>query len=598
MEPAAIVVLVVVVLVLLLLALTRLAADAVLVGGLTLLLVAPVPVDGGWRIGVLSTREALAGFSNTGLATVGVLFVVVTGLRETGAIDWIARAVLGRPKRLRPAMVRLILPVWGMSAFLNNTPVVAMMIPAVSDWAKRLNLSPSKLLIPLSYAAILGGTCTLIGTSTNLVVNGLVMDAGMPSLGMFDIAKIGVPSAIIGFAFVVAFGPKLLPSRTAASNVFADPRQYTMELVVPPGSPLIGKTLEQAGLRSLPGCYIVDIERAGESIGVAAPTQVVVEGDRLLFAGVVEAIRDVQNLRGLAPATDQVFKLDSPRYRRRLFEAVVSEASPVCGQTIREGRFRNRYQGAVLAVARNGERVMGRIGDIELKPGDTLLIEADEGFADRFRNTRDFLLISPLNDSAPRRHVRAPIAIGILLSMVAVVTVGWLDMLVAAMVASGLMIITGCCRISEARRSVDWPVLVVIGAALGIGRAMEATGAAHSLVTGALSIVGSNPWVALLIVYGVTSLLTEVITNNGAVALVFPVTYGIAQQLNVDLMPFVMALMMAGSASFATPIGYQTNLMVYGPGGYRFGDFLKIGTMMNVLMLITAVTLIPLIWPF
>jgi len=598
MDPAAIIVLVVVLLVIGTLAFTRLAADAVLVGGLTLLLVIPNPAAAGWRLGVFSAKDAFSGFSNTGLATVGVLFVVVTGLRETGAIDWIALRFLGRPKGVRGAMTRLIFPVWILSAFLNNTPVVAMLIPAVADWSKRLRLPASKLLIPLSYAAILGGTCTLIGTSTNLVVNGLVVDANLPSLGMFEIALIGLPSAVIGFVFLLVLGPKLLPDRGASASAFADPRQYTLELVVPKGSPLVGKTIEQAGLRNLPGCYLVEIERNNEPLGLSGPAHIFRADDRLRFAGVVEAIRDIQNLRGLALATDQVFKLDSPRFRRRLYEAVVSDACPNVGQSIRDGRFRNRYQAAVLAVARNGARIAGRIGDIELKPGDTLLLEADENFADRFRNSRDFLLVSPLEDSTPRRHGRALIAVAVLAVMVVATTMGWMSMLVAAMLAAGLMILTRCCRITEARKSVDWSVLVVIGAALGLGRAMEQTGAAGAIAAAAFNLAGSSPTLALVAVYVITSVMTAVITNNAAVALMFPIALGLAKQLDVNFMPFIITLMMAGSASFATPIGYQTNLMVYGPGGYHFSDFLKIGVPLNLLMAATAVVLIPLIWPF
>ena len=598
MEPAAVIVLLVVLLVLLLLALTRIAADAVLVAGLTLLMVVPVPTSAGWKLGVVTPDAAISGFANTGLATIGVLFIIVTGLRETGAIDWIAAIVLGRPTGLRSATLRLTLPVFGMSAFLNNTPVVAMMIPAVQDWAARLRIPASKFLIPLSYAAILGGTCTLIGTSTNLVVNGLVIDAGMHSLSMFEIAKIGVPTAIVGLAFLLLVGPHLLPARGSTDGVFADPREYTLELIVPAGSPLAGRTIEQAGLRNLPGCFLVGVERHNEPLGAIGPTQILRAGDRLLFAGVVEAIRDVQNLRGLAPATDQVFKLDSPRYRRRLFEAVISESSPLVGKTIREGRFRNAYQGVVLAVARNGERMVGKLGDIHIRPGDTLLVEADADFATRNRNARDFLLVSPLEDSTPRRHRRAPLAIAILFFMVTIVTAGWASLLVAAMVAAGLMIVTRCCTISEARRSVDWSVLVVIGAALGIGHAMEGAGAANSIADAAFSLAGPHPWLVLIAVYAVTSILTAVITNNAAVALLFPIALSIAQRLGVDFMPFIIALMMAGSASFATPIGYQTNLMVSGPGGYRFTDFLKIGVPLNLLLGAVAIGLIPLIWPF
>jgi len=293
-----------------------------------------------------------------------------------------------------------------------------------------------------------------------------------------------------------------------------------------------------------------------------------------------------------------VFKLESPRYRRRLFEAVVSESCPVAGRTIREGGFRSRYNGAVIAVARNAERVRGKVGDIRLQAGDVLLVEAEPGFGRRYRNSRDFLLVSPLEDSTPRRHERAWIAVVILALMVAIATAGMLDLLVAALVAAGLMIITRCCTIGEARRSIDWSVLLVIGASLGIGRALEQTGAASAIAEGAMSIAGGRPWLTLAVVYLVTMLLTEVITNNAAVALMFPFALATAGELEVSFMPFAIAIMMAGSASFATPIGYQTNLMVYGPGGYEFRDFLRIGIPMNALMAITTILLAPLAFPF
>ncbi len=595
MGAEAVVVLVVLLIVFLFLALTSLPADAVCVGGLTLLLVFPVP--GTWKP-VLSIPDGLAGFGNEAMATVGVLFVVVAGLRATGAIDWLAHRVLGRPRGVRGALVRVILPVCGMSAFLNNTPVVAMLIPAVSDWAKRLRLSPSKLMLPLSYAAILGGTCSLIGTSTNLVVNGLMTAAtDRPSLGMFDIAWIGVPCALVGFGFLVILGPRMLPDR-GVSAPLADPREYTAEMIVPPGSALVGQTIEEGGLRSLPGAFLVEIERGEESIVAVGPDQLIHAGDRLVFAGVVESIRDLQNLRGLAPATDQVFKLDAPRHRRCLFEVVVSDSCPIVGQTIREGRFRTVYNAAVLAVARNGERLSGKIGDIQLRAGDMLLLEAKPSFETQQRHSRDFFLTRPIEDSTPRRHDRALIAIGILVAMVALATLGWLSMIQAGLLAAGMMIITRCCSTATARQSVEWPVLIVIGAALGFGKALDVSGAARAIADAVVGTAGSHPWLALAAVYLVTSILTEVITNNAAVALVFPIAMATSQQLGVDFQPFIMAIMMAGSASFATPLGYQTNLMVYGPGGYVFSDYLRIGIPMNLLMAVTSITLIPLIWKF
>ncbi|MCA9304957.1 MAG: SLC13 family permease [Phycisphaerales bacterium] len=587
--------------VLALLAFSRIAPDAIMAAALTALVVIPVPTDAGWKMGVVNLRDAFAGFSNTGMLTVGVLFVVVAGLRETGGVDWIAGSLLGRPKGLRRALVRVVFPVWGMSVFLNNTPVVAMMIPAISDWAKKLKVSPSKLMIPLSYSAIIGGTCSLIGTSTNLVVAGLVLaNPGSidGKLGMFTITWVGLPCAIVGMFFLIFMAPKLLPDRKSASNVMADPKEYTLELMVPAGSPLAGKTVEQAGLRNLPGCFLVEIDREGEVLSAIGPDQVLRAEDRLLFAGVVESIRDVANLRGLVPATNQVFKLDSPRYRRRLFEAVVSPSCALVGKTIRQGRFRNVYDGAVIAVARNGERVRGKLGDIELEPGDVLLVEAEPGFGERTRNSRDFLLVSALEDSTPRRHAKAPLAVFILIAMVALATIGVYDMLAAALLAAGAMVITRCCTVSEARQGIDWSVLIVIGAALGLGAAMESSGAAAGMAGAVLGIARDNPWLALIAIYFVTMLMTEVITNNAAVALTFPIALETAQGLDVNFMPFVIAIMMAGSASFATPLGYQTNLMVYGPGGYTLKDFLRIGVPMNLLMGVTTVVITPFVFPF
>ena len=585
--------------VLVLLATTRIAPDAILVAALTALMAIPYPTDTGWKIGILTPAQGLSGFSNEGMLTVGVLFIVVAGLRETGGIDWIASRLLGRPKGERRAMLRAMAPVGGMSAFLNNTPVVAMMIPAVLGWSKKLGVSPSKLMIPLSYAAILGGTCSLIGTSTNLVVAGMVISqTDMPALGMFDITRVGLPIALLGGAFLVLVGPKLLPKRPASGLPLSDTKEYTLELIVPEGSPLAGKTVEQAGMRNLPGCFLIEIDRGEELITAVGPEQILRVGDRLLFAGVVDSIKDLANARGLSLATDQIFKLDSPRHQRRLFEVVISPACSLTGRTIRESRFRNRYNAAVIAVARNGERIRGKIGDIRLEGGDLLLVEAETGFADRAAGSSDFLLVSGLADSTPRRHGRAPIALAILVAMVTLVTMGVYPMLVGAMLAAGAMILTRCCSITQARQSVDWPVLIVIGAALGVGKALDSTGAARLLADTVLAFVGSNPWIVLLAIYALTSLLTEIITNNAAVALMFAIAHATALALGVDFMPFVIAIMMAGSASFATPLGYQTNLMVYGPGGYTFGDFLRIGVPMNILVGLATVLITPLVFPF
>ena len=572
-----------------LLAFTRFATDIVLMGGLTLLLVA----------GVLTPEQALGGLANEGVVTVAALFVVVAGLKDTGAIAWVVEYVLGRPKSLRDGQWRMMLPVAAMSAFLNNTPVVAMMIPAVQDWARRHRLSVSKLLMPLSYAAMVGGTCTLIGTSTNLVINGLwIQETGGAGLGIFDLAKVGIPIALGVIAAVIVLSPWLLPDRRSAISQFEDVRGYTVEMLVDPEGPLVGKTIEEAGLRQLPGLYLIEIDRKDQLIPAVSPQERLQPDDRLVFTGVVESVVDLQRIRGLRPATDQVFKLDVPRPSRCLIEAVVSDSFPYTGKTIRESRFRTRYNAAIIAVSRNGEQLKKKIGDIVLQPGDTLLLEAHPSFLEQQRNSRDFYLVSRLEDSNPLRHDRALLAIAILGGMVITAAAGWLSMLEAAMLAGGLMLISRCTSAGAARRAVDWQILIVIAASLGLGEALYVTGAAQVIAEKLLALAGDSPVQALSLIFALTALFTAVITNNTAAVLMFPIALAASRSLEVSFMPFLVTIMVAASISFVTPIGYQTNLMVYGPGGYHFTDYVKMGLPLTLLVGVLVVSLVPLWWPF
>ncbi|MBI2824930.1 MAG: SLC13 family permease [Planctomycetia bacterium] len=587
---------------------TNIAPDLAMLGGVVVLLLT----------GVLEPSEALRGLSNEGLVTVAVLFVVSAGMRETGAIDLVAQRLFGRPKSAPAAIARLIFPVTAISAFVNNTPLVAMLIPAVADWAKRQRIAASKLMIPLSYAAILGGTCSLIGTSTNIVVDGLFIKAqkegaiaaNMPGeagevtesqkygLAMFEITKIGVPAAIVGCAYILLTSPWLLPDRRPAISQQDDPRSYTAEMLVEPDSPLVGRSIEEAGLRHLPGVYLAEIDRDGLVLPAVAPQERLRANDRLVFVGIVESVVDLQKMRGLIPATDQVFKLESPRNVRCMIEAVVSNTCPLVGKTIRDGNFRTVYNAVVVAVARNGERINKKIGDVALWPGDTLLLEAHPSFVDQQRNSRDFFLVGRLENSNPPRHERAFVALAILIGMVTVATLGWLSMLQAAFLAAALMMLTRCCSAAVARRTIDWQVLLAIAASFAFGDALVKTGAARAVAEGLIGAAQQNPWAALGLFYAVTLLLTELITNNAAAALMFPLALATAKDLDVSVMPFVIAVMMAASAGFATPIGYQTNLMVYGPGGYRFNDYVKIGVPLDILIGVVTVGLSPFIWPF
>ena len=560
----------------------------VLLAGLAVLLVA----------GVVEPTAAFSGFGNTGLITVAVLFVVAGGLRQTGALAYFVQRALGRPTSVSQAQLRLVPPVVISSAFLNNTPVVAMLMPVVMDWCKTVGIRPSKLLMPLSYAAILGGLCTLIGTSTNLVVDGLLRAQGLEGMGLFDIAWVGVPCAVVGIGYLLLVSGWLLPDRTTDLAQPLDPRQYTVEMAVSAGGPLVGRSIEEAGLRHLPGLYLMEIHRGIQLIAMVNPTERLESKDQLVFVGVVASIVDVQRIPGLEPVTRQMFKLDSHRAERVFAEAVVSRTCPLIGHTIREGRFRNRYDAVVLAVSRGGERVSGRIGDIKLQAGDALLLETLPSFVENQRNSRDFYLVSRLGFEGPPTTAQAPIALAILVAMVLVATTGLLSMLQAAIIAAAAMLITRCCSEEAAHKSVDWPLLLAIGAAFGLGSALESTGAAGAMADLLLTRAGTSPLLALIMIYGTTTLLTEAVTNNAAAIIVFPIAQSTAVGLDVNHMPFVVAVMVGASSSFATPLGYQTNLMVYGPGGYRLSDFLKMGIPMNLLMGIVTCTLAPIVWPF
>lgn len=473
------------------LVITRWAADAVLIAGVGVLMFA----------GVLSPEQALAGMANPGMITVGVLYVVVTSLQHTGVVAMISERVLLPPRSLAHAQWRMMLPVAGLSSVLNNTPVVAMMIPAVAEWANRHKLSVSQLMIPLSYASIVGGLCTLVGTSTNLVINGMLLrEPGATGLGMFELAWVGIPCVLVTVLYTVGVSRWLLPDRAGASARFEDARQYIVEMQLEAGSPLAGQSIEGAGLRHLPSVYLIEIERNGHLITVVSPQQRLEAGDRLVFAGDVGSVVDLQKIRGLRPAETQIFKLRTDRDQRCLVEVVMSNDFPGLGRTIRDMLFRNRYGAAIIAVSRQGQNLRGRLGDIVLAPGDTLLLETDPDFVGRQQYSRDFLLVSQVENSQPMRHDRRFIAGAILIAMVLVVAFGILSMFEAALMAAGGMVLTGCTTVHNARQSLDWQVLLVIAASIGLGTAVETSGMAAVVAQAIVGAVLESP-AALLAVF-------------------------------------------------------------------------------------------------
>jgi len=573
--------------VLLLLIFTKAKPHFVMMTALTLLSVT----------GILSIDESLAGFSNPGLITVAAMFVLAAGVYASGGIDLIVNTFLGKPQSERGALLRIFLPVSLLSGFLNNTPVVATMIPAIHLWARKINIAPSKLLIPLSYTAILGGTLTLIGTSTNLVVNGQYQTlTGEPGFSLFDITLVGLPVVMAGLAFMWWFFPKWLPNRND-QEVFSNFREFTLEMVVSRQGPLVNKSIQEAGLRDLNSLYLVEVERDGSIITAVSSEERLKGGDRLVFAGDTQAITDLLRINGLEAPLSEADKgiLNKESAERRIVEAVVSPSCEAVGYASRNAHFRNRYGAVILAVARNGERIKGNLGNIKLEAGDTLLLEARPAFVTRQRYNRDFLLINE-HDQAKVRHDRAYVALAILAMVVLSASFGLLSMLHAALLGAGLMIVSGACTLSEAEKGLDLPVIITIAAAFALGAALNKTGAANFIALGMIELSFGQAWLLLVLTYFTVSILTEMITNNAAAVLMLPIVLQMTEQLSLNSEPFIFAIMMAASASFATPLGYQTNLMVYGPGGYKVSDFLKVGLPMNLFIGLVTLSVLLIGW--
>ena len=581
-------------------------ADVVFLGGLTLL----------GLMGIVTPTEALKGFSNPAMLTVAALFVVAAGLRDSGALDGIARRLLGRPTGERRTMLRLLAPIGAMSALLNNTTIVAMSMPVVLDWCRKHRLSASRFLMPLSHVTVAGGIMTLIGTSTNLVVHGLMLESDQlahKGMGFLEIGIIGLPLTIVVLAYLVLVAPRLLPHRQEfLESLGASKREYMVEMLVEADCPLIGQSVQAAGLRQLPGLFLAEIERADQVISPVGPEECLESSDRLVFVGVVSTIVDLQKIKGLKPATEEI---PADRIRdqgRHLCEAVISASSPLVGRSVRAANFRTVYDAAVVAVHRNGERLAGKIGNIVLRPGDTLLLHTATGFLRAHRNNPDFYLISEVGGSEPVRHEKATISIVILGLMVILMAIPdileWCGAAPAlrdqldrgrvffALSAAGLMVISRCVASATARRNIQWDVLFVIAASFGISEAMEKTGAA-AFVAGAFMPAAKalGPIAALAVVYFSANLLTEFLTNNAAAALMFPIAMATVHQMpGVDARPFAIAVAVSASAAFATPIGYQTNLMIFGPGGYKFMDFVKVGLPLNVICAVISITILSL----
>jgi di/tricarboxylate transporter len=574
--------------VLLLLTTTSIETDVVLVGAMITLTLA----------GILKPDQALQGFASSGVMTIAALYIVVAGLRETGAMAWISQWVLGRPKTLAGAQGKLMLVTGALSSVINNTPVVALFVPVAQEWAARRGFSISKLLLPMNHIVILAGMCTLVGTSTNLIVNSLLIKTVPNSgLGLFDLAWVGLPLTALGFLYVFLFGRRLLPDRQGPVEQLENAKEYSVEARVLPGGPLVGHSIAEVGLRSMKYAFVLDVSRGERLLTAVSPEEVLEANDRVTFVGVVDAVNELRRMPGLSVAEDQTFQLNLKHAQRCLVELVLSESSPLIGETVKESGFRSLYHAAIISISRDGTRLENKLGEVRLRPGDTLLVETDHDFVDRHRYNRDFLLVSSLRDSAPADFRRAPLAFLILIAMLVASALEWIPLFQASFMAAGLMVATGCVSLKIARRSIEYPVLVGIAASFALGFALAESGAAKLIADWIGGIAQGSPFWALVVLYMTTVFMTELITNNAAGVLMFPIAMAIAESSGANYLPYVIVVMVGASAGFITPIGYQTNLMIYGPGGYRWIDYIRFGVPLSILVGIATCIIVPLAWP-
>ena len=541
-------------------------------------------------LGVVTPLQAFQGFSNPAPITVAALYVLARAVEKSGALQPIVRATLGTARSVRLALLRLTVPVAAASAFLNNTPIIAMLAPQVDEWADRRGESPSRYLMPLSFAAVLGGMTTLIGTSTNLVVSGLLEAEGHEPFTMFELTAIALPIALVGLLVNAFAAPNLLPDRRPPrQEARSGGRSFSVRMIVEPGGPMDERPVAEAQKLLPKGARIVYFERGGEGAGQIAPDKVLRGGDFLTLLGDTETVLGLHDVSGLASAQQPHLPYEFRSPRHACFEAVVATESPLVGRSLVDVSFLARYQATVLAIHRAGAPVRGHLARTALKPGDTLLVIADRGFGDRWRDRGDFALLSLLGapDPEPTRNawlvaaIAAAIVLGAGFQLLPILHLS----LLGALVLIGLGILTP----TEAKDSIDFDVIVVIGAAFGLAAAVETSGlgeASAQLVADGFGRFGPQGAMAGIVV--ATVALSSIITNNAAAALVLPIAISTGAGFGIDVRTVAVAVAISASASFMTPVAYQTNLMVYGLGGYRFGDYARLGTPLTLLVLVVV----------
>ncbi|MCJ8006458.1 SLC13 family permease [Lederbergia wuyishanensis] len=550
--------------------------------------------------GIITTEEALKGFSNEGMLTIALLFIVAASIQKSGIADRVIRKLLGSSNSIRWTLFKILTPVTAFSSVLNNTPIVVTLTPILRKWCADHQLSPSKFLIPLSYATILGGTLTLIGTSTNLVVHGMLLDAGKKGFSFFQIGFVAFPAVFFGLLYIILFGYKLLPDhKDLLDKVNEHSKEYISQMEVDADFPFLNASVETAGLRRLKGLFLIEIIRKDEKVSPVKSTTIIREGDKLIFTGLISTIAELQKIKGLQLRTDSDFSLDMLKNgNTQLIEAVVSHHSSLLYKKIQDSNFRSKFDAGVIAVHRHRERIKSKIGDITLKPGDTLLLLCGPDFDKKISQSNDFYVTTPLKTPSLLEDQRKGLlSLFLLLTMIMLVTLNILSMLKAMILLVILLLLLKVITPEEAIKSLHIPVLLLIACAFGIGTALLESGTASFLAGGMVHLAKPYGILAVIgVLYLVTNLLTEIITNSAAAVIMFPISLEMAQQIGIDPIPLVLAITIAASASFSTPIGYQTNLIVYGPGGYKFIDYVRIGFPLNIIVMLSTILMIYTFW--
>ena len=562
---------------------TKLRADLVFLGAIAVLFVT----------GVLDAKEAFSGFSSTSVIVIGVLFVVVAGLTHTGVLQWIVKHLLGQPSGYAKAVVRLMLPVAALSSFLSNTTVVALFVGIVKMWSKKLNISPSKLLIPLSYASGMGGVCTLIGTPPNLIISGLYADHTGTAMNVLATTIPGLFCLFIGVLSILAMR-RLLPDRQAPESAFEATADYTVEFLVPSDNPHIGETIVEAGLSNIRGGHLIEIVHFDEMITPAIMDEPILGGDRLIFAGQIDELLDLKKSHGFVNADHYVYTIDEIGRNRQLHTAYVTFGSTLINKTIGHSSFEKDNNMTLVAVARRGKRIEESPREVVLQAGDTLLLECSPRV-----NINTSQLASQLFDSeqVPNIGRKTLISTTIMIAMVVLSALGVIPLLQCAILAAMAMLLFRCCNVDQAMKAINWDILMVFAGSVVLGLAIQKTGIAERLAFNILDVCGSNPIVVMTAICFVGTFITEFISNTAAGAMFFPIMYEAAEKLGYEPYPFLIALIISVSSSFATPIGSPTHMLVYAPGGYRFSDFMRIGLLMNLIILAANIFIVNIIYP-